>query len=201
MQPTKEEIKAWKDEFIQIFNANIKREGADKLLAYLESSDFFCAPASTRYHNAFEGGLCCHSINVYKRYRDNVKREKLDITDESIALCALLHDVCKIGAYVTKNRNKKIEETGKWVLEPYLTKNDTDPLPYGHGEKSVYIVGGFLRLSREEAMAINWHMGPFDDRCKASYDNMSAAYRLFPSAMLLYLADMAACYLDEDKGQ
>ena len=195
MEKTIEEIRA---EFINIFKENIKRDGADKLLEYLTNScDFFAAPASTKHHSCFEGGLALHSINVYNRFKDIVTREYGDdytnvVSDESIAIIALLHDVCKINTYTIDYRNQKVD--GQWVQVPYYAYNNT--LPYGHGEKSVYIVGGFMRLTREEAMAINWHMGAFDIRCQVSND-LAEAYRRFPIALLFHVADLEATYLDE----
>ncbi len=152
-----------KEEFIEIFQEQIHREGAQALLDYLSNkSDFFTAPASARYHGSYAGGLCEHSLNVYHCLKDYLARERvtdlygLEYSQESIALVALLHDVCKIGCYKPSTRNVKGED-GKWTQVPTFTYED--PLPYGHGEKSVYVVNGFLRLTREEAMAIRWHMG------------------------------------------
>jgi len=187
-----------KEEFINIFKSTIKREGADKLLDYLiNSSDFFTAPASGRRHSAFEGGLCVHSMNVYNRLKKNVINEYGEnyqdiISDESIAVMSLLHDVCKVNTYTTDYRNQKVD--GQWIQVPYFAYNNS--LPYGHGEKSVYIISGFMRLTREEAMAINWHMGCADPRAMTSSDMADAFYR-FPTAVLLNIADIEATYLDE----
>ena len=65
-----------KEEFISIYNENIKRKGADKLLEYLKKSDFFTAPCSTRYHGAYEGGLVEHSVNVYHCLKDYLSRPR-----------------------------------------------------------------------------------------------------------------------------
>jgi HD superfamily phosphohydrolase YqeK len=188
-----------KEEFINIFNTNIHREGADKLLDFLENkSDFFTAPASTRYHNAFEGGLLKHSLNVYKCLcaymdRERVKTEyKLTASDESIAIAALLHDVCKVNMYRTSFRNAKNDKTGQWEKVPYFEINDT--LPYGHGEKSVYIVSAYIRLTREEAMAIRWHMGFSGTEDK---NTVGKALEMFPLAFALSVADMEASYFLE----
>lgn len=178
-----------KSEFIKIFTENIHREGADKLLAWLESTDFFTAPASTKYHGAHEGGLCEHSVNVYNRFVcDN---------PESRAICGLLHDLCKANFYKTSTRNVKNESTGAWEKQPFYQVDDQ--LPYGHGEKSVYIISGFMRLTREEAMAIRWHMGGFDDAVKGGNYAISGAFDKFPLAVMLHCADLQATYLDEGK--
>lgn len=152
-----------KEEFIEIFREKITRPGADALLDYLENkSDFFTAPASARYHGAYAGGLCDHSLNVYHCLVDYLARERvqelygLEYSEESVAVVALLHDLCKVGCYKKSFRNVKNDATGQWERVPTFTFDD--PLPYGHGEKSVYIVNGFIRLTREEAMAIRWHM-------------------------------------------
>ena len=175
--------KDYRQEFIKIYNENIKREGADKLLEYLTKSDFFTAPASTRFHSSFEGGLVTHSVKVYERFKKIIISEYGDnyngvITDESIAIIALLHDVCKIDNYVLDYRNQKID--GQWVQFPYYTTNNS--LPYGHGEKSVYIINGFIRLTREEAMAINWHMGAHDARAQSAGYDLKEAFTRFPVA-------------------
>ena len=188
-----------KEEFIQIFKENIKREGADKLLDYLENKcDFFTAPASTRYHSSYDGGLAQHSINVYRCLKDYLERPRVReiygmnrYTDEQIALVALMHDMCKVDIYKKDIRNVK-DENGKWKQVP--TYKTEDNLPYGHGEKSVYMLCGFMRLSREEAMAIRWHMGfsgPEDNNL------CGRAFEMYPLAFALATADMEASYFLE----
>lgn len=188
-----------KERFIQIYNENITREGADKLLDFLENkSDFFTAPASTRFHNAFEGGLLRHSLNVYDclcSYMDTPRVKegyKLTASAETLAIVALLHDVCKVNFYKVSTRNAKNDKTGQWEKVPYYEINDT--LPYGHGEKSVYMVSGFMRLTREEAMAIRWHMGFSGNEDKNS---IGKALEMFPLAFALSVADMEASYFLE----
>ena len=188
-----------KEEFISIYKENIKREGADKLLEYLEKSDFFTAPSSTRYHGSYEGGLVQHSVNVYHCLKDYLSRPRtrelygMDYSDETIALVSLLHDVCKINFYTVEMRNKKNEDTGQWEKVPYYAINDT--LPYGHGEKSVYILSGFFygdsRLTREEAFAIRYHMGfsGIEDK-----NTIGRALEMYPLALALNVADMEASY-------
>ena len=188
------------ERFVQIFNQYIKREGAGNLLDWLINSDFFTAPASTKFHSAYEGGLCEHSLKVFDRYVRILKMEYGDdfsqyISMESVAIIALLHDVCKVDFYKTEYRNVKVE--GQWIQVPYYSVDDK--LPYGHGEKSVYIVGSFIKLSREEAMSINWHGGGFDERVRGGSYAMAEAYYKFPNAMLFHTADMMATYLDETK--
>lgn len=190
-----------KEDFIKIFNSTIKREGADKLLAFLETSDFFTAPASTRYHCAFEGGLVSHSVNVYKRLLFNIENEfgsewEKYYSHETIAICSLLHDLCKVSYYKKDYRN--VKENGQWVKKEVYVKEED--LPYGHGEKSVYILQSFLKLTREEAVAINFHMGGFDARVKGGDGSISEAYDKFPLAIMLHVSDIEATYLDEKRG-
>ncbi|MBR3790966.1 MAG: HD domain-containing protein, partial [Clostridia bacterium] len=146
----------------------------------------------------YAGGLAEHSIKVYKRLLMLVQNEYGEnwqdtLSAESVAICGLLHDVCKINTYKVEMRNTK--EDGVWVQKPYYTTED--PMPYGHGEKSVYMINGFMRLTREEAMAINWHMGPYDMRVKGGSFALSDVFYLYPTAMLMYMADLQAAYLDE----
>lgn len=188
-----------RQEFCELFNTYIKRDGASKLLEWLKNSDFFDAPASTKFHSAYDGGLCEHSINVFYRLKKLWEMEKenqdsfKNISIESICICGLLHDVCKANLYSVEFRNKK--EDGVWVQVPFYSIQDE--LPYGHGEKSVYIINGFMRLTRDEAMAINWHMGGFDTRVRGGDYSLSGAYEKYPLAVLTHMADLIATYFDE----
>ena len=190
------------EQFCEIYRKYIKREGAEALLDFMLSagSDFFTAPASTRFHGNYEGGLCEHSINVYNNLKEYLARpytKKLfenEYSDESIAIVALLHDLCKMNCYKTSFRNTK-NEAGQWVKVPYFEFEDN--LPYGHGEKSVYIISGFMKLTREEAFAIRYHMGfsTTDDP-----RNVGKAFEMYPLAFALSIADMeASYYLEETK--
>lgn len=188
-----------KEEFIEIYRENIHREGSEALLDYLENkSDFFSCPASTRYHGAYVGGLCDHSVNVYHCLTDYLARERvqelygLEVSAESAAIAALLHDLCKVGCYKTGSRNVKNEATGAWEKVP--TFFFEDPLPYGHGEKSVYIISGFMKLTRQEAMAIRWHMGFSGEEDKRL---VGQAFEKYPLAFALSVADMEATYFLE----
>ncbi len=192
-----------KEEFISIYNENIKRQGSEELLKYLEKSDFFTAPGSTRFHGSYEGGLVQHSVNVYHCLKDYLERQRvkdiygMNYSEETVALVALLHDVCKIDFYKTDYRNSKNEQ-GIWERVPYYTIDDK--MPYGHGEKSVYIISGFFfgenRLSREEAFAIRYHMGFSGNEDKNS---VGRALEMYPLAFALSVADMEASYFLEGK--
>lgn len=186
-----------KERFLNIYNTNITREGADKLLDFLSTSDFFTAPASTRFHGSYEGGLLEHSLNVYDCLVDYLSRPrakevyKLSFSDETIAICSLLHDLCKVNCYKKGSRNVK-DKNGVWQSVP--TYEFADSLPYGHGEKSVYIISGFMKLTREEAFAIRYHMGFSGTE---DIRNISAAFEQFPLVLALNTADMEASHYVE----
>ncbi len=188
-----------RERFIALYKEHIKRDGAEKLLDYLcsEGCDFFTAPASTRYHGNYEGGLLEHSLNVYDCLTDILSRPRIKeqygiaYSQESIAIAALLHDVCKTNFYKVSFRNAKNPE-GKWESVPYYTIEDS--LPYGHGEKSVYIVSGYMRLTRDEAFAIRYHMGFSGTEDPG---NVGRAMEMFPLAFFLNCADTEAAYYME----
>ncbi len=190
-----------KDRFIELYQDNVKREGADAMLEYLlsKSSDFFTAPASARFHGSYPGGLVEHSLNVYECLVDYLSRPRtseryrMEFSPETVAVVALLHDVCKINCYQPGTRNVK-DEQGVWHSVPSYTYDDK--LPYGHGEKSVYIINGYMRLSREEAFAVRYHMGfsGIEDK-----NSIGAAFEMYPLAFALSVADMEATYYLEGK--
>ncbi len=191
-----------KETFIEIYQSKIQRPGAQRLLEYLnsEDSDFFTAPSSTRFHGSHEGGLVEHSLNVYECLKDYLTRPRtkelyrMDYSEETVALVSLLHDICKLNLYRTEYRNAKNAQ-GVWEKVPYYTIEDT--LPYGHGEKSVYIISSYMRLTREEAFAIRYHMGfsGIEDK-----NSIGRAFEMFPLAFALSVADMEASYYLETKG-
>lgn len=191
-----------KERFIEIYKKNITREGADKLLEYLLSpaSDFFAAPASARFHSSYEGGLLDHSLNVYDCLVEYLNSHAAKDTfgfsysDESIAIVSLLHDLCKVNIYKKGFRNVK-DEKGQW--QRVDTFEYDDQLPYGHGEKSVYIISGYMKLTREEAFAIRYHMGYSSER--EDPRNVSAAFEMFPLAFAVHVADSEATYYLESE--
>ncbi|MDP2425709.1 MAG: hypothetical protein U1C51_09870 [Candidatus Izemoplasmatales bacterium] len=187
------------DSFVSIFKQYIKREGSDKLLLYLLSQecDFFSAPASTRFHLSKKSGLVIHSLHVLECLVDYVSRPRMESvyqfnpSTESVVIVALLHDLCKINVYKPSKRNVK-DKDGKWKEED--TYEFRDELPYGHGEKSVYIISGFMRLTREEAFAIRYHMGFSGTEDKMS---VGSSFERFPLAFALSTADMEATFFLE----
>lgn len=189
--------------FNDLAKATIHRKGIDELLEWLDSTDFFEAPASTKYHGAFAGGLCQHSMNVQKRLLELAEMycpeqlhdpdaKKVAAFKESISIVALFHDVCKAGCYKVSMRNVKNAD-GQWERVPFFMWNEDDCFG-GHGSKSVYLVQRFMPLSFEEAAAINSHMG-FADQTNIS--SVSSAYEKNVLAWMLHVADEAATYLDK----
>lgn len=183
-----------KDEFVQIYGDNIHRKGAAELLKWLESTDFFMAPASTKYHSCHEGGLCEHSLNVHKRLVRVHKEESTMLaeqlcSEESLAICGLLHDVCKANFYTVQMRNVK-NKAGQWEKKPYYAVDEK--FPFGHGEKSVFLIERFMKLTPEEAVAIRFHMGEFEKE-----RSTSDAYSKYPLAVMLHVADEMATFIDE----
>ena len=180
-----------KEQFLELIKS-IKREGIENLINFLENStDFFKAPASTRFHGNFEGGLLEHSLKVYEILNEKVKKATIDlkVTDETIKIVALLHDICKVNYYKVDYRNAK-NELGVWEKVPYYTIDDT--IPYGHGEKSVMMITEYIKLTVEEKYAIRWHMGFTEP--KETYSTIGKAYEKYPLALLLYEADLEATY-------
>ena len=180
-----------KEEFIKIYTDNITRRGSAELLEWIQKTDFFTAPASTKFHCACEHGLVMHSVSVVNTLIEKHFDEEHDSL-ESFAICALLHDLCKAQFYKVSTRNVKNDETGQWEKVPYYSVEDS--FPYGHGEKSVFLIERFMRLKLEEAMAIRWHMGGFEDN--GGY-TISQAYERYPLAVKLHLADLESTYLRE----
>ena len=189
-----------KERFVNIFRQYVHREGAENLLSFLLASDFFEAPASARYHSASAGGLCQHSLNVYDCLRAYLARPRVqqvykltgeDYSEESVAIVALLHDLCKIGCYRPGFRNVK-DERGQW--QKVATYNFEDPFPFGHGEKSVWMVMKYMRLTDHEAFAIRYHMG-FSGEEDAR--TVGQALAKFPLAFALNVADSEATYFLE----
>ena len=202
---TAEKLDNYKEKFKFIFN-NIKRSGAAELLEWLEhETDFFTAPASTKYHGAHHGGLLIHSVNVWRRLHDIVDRDMMnqnapDFCDtaelvETVAVLGLLHDVCKVGVYHQETKRRKNPDTGKW--EDYLGYTFRDPLPLGHGEKSLFLITRHMTLTEEEALAIRWHMGAYDDAVKGGSRSMAEAMTLTPWVWRLQEADTCATWIDE----
>ena len=180
-----------KEEFLNLLRS-VKREGIDDLIQFIEKTDFFKAPASTRFHGSFEGGLLEHSLKVYEILDYKVKHCVIDmnVSEDTIKLVALLHDICKLNFYKVDYRNAK-NALGEWEKVPYYTIDDT--IPYGHGEKSVMMISEYIKLTPEEKYSIRWHMGYTEP--KELYNTIGSAYKKYPLALLTHEADLEATYL------
>ena len=179
-----------KEKFIELLKST-NRPGIEDLISFLEKTDFFTAPASTRFHGSFEGGLVEHSLKVYEildyKAKNNVL--KLEIPDDTIKIVSLLHDICKLNFYKVDYRNAK-NALGVWEKVPYYTIDDT--IPYGHGEKSVMMISEYIKLTPEEKYSIRWHMGYTEP--KELYNTIGAAYKKYPLALMMHEADLEATY-------
>lgn len=181
-----------KERFISLCSM-VKREGMSELVNWLEKNDFFTAPASSRYHGAYQSGLLEHSLNVY----DELKRllsvyPEVKVPEESIVIAALFHDLCKVNFYITEKRNRK-NQTGQW--ESYDAYTVKEEFCYGgHGSKSVFLAQHFIKLTPEEAVAINCHMS-----CWNGDKSVGGAFEQYPFAWLLHVADESATYIKEGR--
>lgn len=201
---------ASKEKFLGYCRQYISRKGIDLLLDYLENkTDFFQAPSSTKFHLNVPGGLCQHSINVFEaalRINEHLLLPKQQADEclfptplsiESIAIAALFHDVCKCGLYKEVEKWKK-DDQNRWVS--YRGYEVSDDFPFGHGEKSCHVVSHYLRLTREELLAIRWHMGMYD----VSENGSSGRYSFYnacdasPLVILLQMADMSCSHWFEE---
>ena len=190
--------------FMEYARENIKREGIEDLLDWLENdTDFFTSPASTKYHGSFEGGLLEHSLNVFEQLLvefDTVvgKGWESVYSPESVAIAALFHDLCKVNSYTTEQRWRKDAE-GKWeAYYPYVYNSEKRAM--GHGAQSVYFIQQFITLTEDEAEAIFWHMGAYDISPYANLNGLSKTWQNNALAYMLSRADMAATYvLENDK--
>lgn len=190
----------------------VKRENAhiEELIAKLEGSDFFYAPASTKYHNSYEGGLCDHSLNVYYNLKSLVKNKHLEdkIPEDSIIICGLLHDMSKMNVYEKFIKNEKVyDEYGSkhdnmgnfdWVAKSSYKMVDTkDRFLYGnHEETAEYMVRTYIPLKLEESVAILNHHGS-TNYDSVSIETVSPKFERYPLACLLHVADMISMYVDE----
>lgn len=179
-----------KERYVELLRT-VKREGMEELIKYLENSDFFTAPASTKFHGDYEGGLLEHSLKVYDILSEKLKNPGIDInvSEETVKIVALLHDICKTNFYKIDYRNAK-NALGVWEKVPYYTIEDT--IPYGHGEKSVMMITEYIKLTGEEKYAIRWHMG-FSEP-KEAYTSLGLAMKKYPLVLLVHEADLEATY-------
>ena len=178
-----------KERFITLLKTT-NRVGVDKIIAWLESTDFFEAPASTQYHENYTGGLCEHSLKVYDTFKKLHKTFNLDINVNSIIIMSLLHDVCKAGCYHKEKKNVKIGQN--WTQVDYWKFDDNNPI--GHGHKSVIEIQktGFI-LTDLEINSIIAHMNGYEE---SNYFSASNIYNKNELTMWLHVADFIATYND-----
>ena len=207
MQTTEENTRRFEE-----LLSSVERAGIDKLMGYIRNkTDFYKAPASTRFHLACEGGLLQHSLNVYdclvaKKESPIWKPILSGIPDDSLIIMALLHDLCKTNFYVEGTKNQKTydqekvaaaepwqrkhDQMGDFIWETIKTYQIDDQLPLGHGEKSVMLIQCYIRLTMQEVMAIRWHMG-FSE-AKENYNAVGQAMEKYPVVLALCEADLEA---------
>lgn len=202
-----------KEVFEKLARTTIKREGCEELLAWLETTDFYSAPSSASHHGMNEGDLVVHSVNVYKKLKllelsdlpENPNKLKIIERMESIAICSLFHDLCKANFYTAMYKQAKTycddgdksDAKGRFKWETVKGWGFDDKFPYGHGEKSVYRINKFMELTDEEALAIRWHMGGWDQSNKVGYSPMGNAVEFGTLITHLQVADMLSANITE----
>jgi len=175
---TEEQIEQNKAEMISLVRG-IKRKGIEGLCTWMSSSDFFYAPASTRHHGNFRGGLAAHSYEIYKEFDKQLDNFSIEVPQESRVLASFLHDACKIDLYVENTlKGGKTSEAKPYKIE--------ETFPFGHGERSAIIAQRHIELTEQEAMLIRWHMGPYD---KSYIDYKEAIEKTFPECVLFHHID------------
>ena len=202
-----EPIETWKlrADFMAVYSDTIRRDGASSMLCWLDYNGFFESPASRNRHLPQPGGLVVHSLNVWRRLREITVRDLTDrdapgvrhlseAEEETVALLGLLHDVCKADVYHQTDPFKAAMEGKLATMAPYEFR---DPFPLGHGEKSLFLITRHMALTEEEALAIRWHMGAYDDAVKGGSRSMTEAMNLSTWVWRLQEADMCAAWIDE----
>lgn len=207
---TQDQILMNKQEFIGLVRS-IKREGADieKLIRKLENSDFFQAPASTKYHASYAGGLCEHSLNVYhnmvKFIQSTPNLDPYCYDEDSIKIVGLFHDISKMNIYEPTVKNVKTycedgdkrDEMGrfKWVAKPGWATREKRFVYGSHEVTSEYIIRQFIPLNIDESVAILHHMGAM--HYDSAKDDIGAVFNQYQLALIVYMADMTSTYVNE----
>ena len=183
--------------FEDLVKFNVQRKGISNLMNYLKNdTDFMYAPASTKYHGAFDGGLLTHSLEVYYQFVKLANIYNFDMSKpentESATIVTLFHDVCKINTYEQSVKYNKNTKTNQWESQPCYTYSVDKKVFGAHGAESLFIISQFMTLTEQEAIAIYHHMGSWDS---SKYDNVALAYEKNRIAWLLHVADEAATYI------
>lgn len=181
-----------KEKIIELLRST-NRPGIEKVIDFLLNTDFFTAPASTKYHNSFEGGLADHSLNVYEELKEKAYMYGDCLTKETIIITSLLHDLCKVNFYVKGFRN--VKENGTWVQKEVWEVKDQEPM--GHGEKSLWLLSKMIELTDQEAYMIRYHMGFTEP--KDTWIHLNNALDKYPEIILLHTADLEASYMIEGR--
>lgn len=186
---TDEKIQENKEEIITILGCVLAVPREAELRKFLEESDFFTAPASSKYHNAFKGGLSDHALKTYRLFHEKCAKFCLNVSPRTIAVCALMHDICKANHY--EFQKYKTKEGGKYTV--------SDNFPAGHGEKSVFILQRYLQLTEQEILLIRWHMG--ESAIGGMYERMDfdRAREQEPALTALICADLEASFILEER--
>lgn len=189
-----QEMKRTYIELIKLLGSDYELDRLERMIQWLDTTDFFIAPASTKYHDAFDGGLLYHHLNVYNQMCDLLETRKFHdkVSVESAALVSLTHDFCKIGLYEKYLKNVKNDETGRWVQVPaYRWVDGGAKFPLGHGVSSIYLLSQFIRLDLSEWLAIRWHMGEYNC-CQNEMSELQNARDQYPLVLLIQTADRLA---------
>lgn len=211
---TPEQMQNNKNKIIELLRGT-RRAEIESLITFLQESDFFTAPASTKYHGSYEGGLAEHSLHVWYVLNEKNRYYRLELPEDTIAITALGHDLCKVNFYKKEmksvlkgkkpvTKNKKVdgkwieieEEVNDWQEEEVFVVNDRMPL--GHGEKSVITLLKHIQLTDLEIAMIRWHMGGYVS--KDDYRDLSNAVEMYPTIIALHAADLEVSHLIKNGG-
>ena len=187
-----------REKFMELMRKT-ERAGVEDMLKWLDTTDFYSAPASTRYHGSYPGGLVQHTLNVAYELKQLVDFYEVKIPKDSILICALGHDFCKINTYRETIVNVPPQRTksGKWEQQQGYKKDEY--LKLGHGAKSLSTLQDFITLKDYEKEAIYWHMGAFDLGQYNNINDLSKTFEENPLAFLLHIADMCVTYIIENE--
>ena len=187
--------RAQKEEFLALLRST-ERDGIENLIEYLENkTDFFSAPAASKFHNNFEGGLCEHCLNVYKNFKGLLEMKNVELDEKSVIISALLHDLCKCNYYIKEERNRKVD--GVWETYQQWSTNKQPAIPLPHSSRSIRLIRSYIPLKFVEELIIFYHMGPFGGEDYEYRNMLQLAYERYPATLLFYLADTMSSYIDE----
>ena len=178
--------------FVDTQGTDISAKSYESMIDWLRTTDFYTAPASTRYHDSHPGGLLVHSLKVYNETISLLQLPKFQNVDKSYAIiAALVHDWCKIGYYESFQKNVKNESTGQWEKETAYRVNQKG-IPLGHGVTSLYLAMRVMKIPTEVALAIRFHMGRWSI-CEPEFNELQKANSEYPMVYLIQFADQLAC--------